>query len=86
MKSICEEKISAEVGLIHAEQISLYKFQQAQLKTKQVKQAIFNQWESMGFSKLKCKFKYGFFIVYQKKKKKKKKMKRKRNKNSISRF
>ena len=24
----------------------------------------------MGFSKLKCKFKYGFFIVYQKKKKK----------------
>ena len=25
----------------------------------------------MGFSKLKCKFKYGFFTVYQKKKKKK---------------
>ena len=71
MKSICEEKISAEVGLIHAEQISLYKFQQAQLKTKQVKQAIFNQWESMGFSKLKCKFKYGFSIVYQKERKEK---------------
>ena len=70
MKSICDEKISAEVGLIHAEQISLYKFQQAQLKTKQVKQAIFNQWESMGFSKLKCTFKYGFSIVYQKKKEK----------------
>ena len=26
MTSICEEKISAEVRLIHAEQISLYKF------------------------------------------------------------
>ena len=31
----------------------------------------------MGFSKLKCQFKYGFFIVYQKKKKKKKKWKEK---------
>ena len=44
MMSICEKKISAEVRVIHAEQITLYKFhrfkrkQWTQLKTKQVKQ------------------------------------------------
>ena len=43
MTSIFEKKISAEVRLIHVEQISSYKFhrfkkkQQTQLKTKQVK-------------------------------------------------
>ena len=53
MKSTCEKKISVEVRLIHAEQRSLYKFhrfkkkQQTQPKTKQVKQDILNQWESM---------------------------------------
>ena len=58
MTSIYEEKISAEVRLIHAEQISLYKFhrfkkkQQTQLNTKQVKKDILNQWETMGFPKL----------------------------------
>ena len=51
--------MSAEVRLIiHAEQISLYKFncfkkkQQTELKTKQIKQDILNQWESIGFPKL----------------------------------
>ena len=58
MTLICERKISAEVRLIHAEQISLYKFrrfqkkQEAQPKTKQVNQDVLNQWESMGFPKL----------------------------------
>ena len=57
MTSICEKEISAEVRLIRAEQMS-YKFhrfknkQFTQLKTKQVKQDILNQWESMGFTKL----------------------------------
>ena len=55
---IYEKKISAEVRLIHAEQISSYNFivlrkkQLTQLKIKQVEQDILNQWESMGFSKL----------------------------------
>ena len=58
MTEICEKKISAEIRLIHTEQISLNKFhrfkkkQLTQLKTKQVKQDIWNQWESMGFPKL----------------------------------
>ena len=49
MTSIDEKKISAEVWLIHAEQISLYnsivlrKKQWTQMKTKQLKQDIFNQ-------------------------------------------
>ena len=49
MTSICEKKISAEVRLIHAEQISLYNFiilrkkQWTQMKTKQLKQDILNQ-------------------------------------------
>ena len=66
MTSTSEKKIAAEVGLIHAEQISLYKFhrfkkkQQTQLKTKQVKQDMLNQWESMGFPKLHC----NDFIIY----------------------
>ena len=61
MTSICEKKMSAEVRLIHAKQISLYKFyrfkkkQQTQLKTKQVKQDILNEWESMGIPKLSTK-------------------------------
>ena len=65
------KKISAEVRLIHAEQISLYKFygfkkrQYTQLKTKQVIQDILNQWESMGLSKLHCN---GFIIYVFKKK------------------
>ena len=46
MTEICEKKISAEIRLIHTEQISLNKFhrfkkkQLTQLKTKQVKQDI----------------------------------------------
>ena len=58
MRSIREKKISLEVRLTYAEQISLYKFhrfkkkQKTQLKTKQVKQDILNQRESMGFPKL----------------------------------
>ena len=58
MTSNSEKKISAEVRLIHAEQMSLYDFivfkkkQQTQLKTKQAKQDISNQWESIGFPKL----------------------------------
>ena len=53
MRKICEKKISAEVRLIHEEQISLYKFhrfkkkQKTQLKTKQVRQDILNQWEAI---------------------------------------
>ena len=60
MTSIDEKKISAEVWLIHAEQISLYnsivlrKKQWTQMKTKQLKQDIFNQQESIGFPKLFC--------------------------------
>ena len=48
MTSICEKKISAEVRLIHAEQMSLYNFivlrkkQKTQLKTEQLKQNISN--------------------------------------------
>ena len=55
MTSICEKKISAEARIIHAEQISLYNFivlRKNKLKTKQVKQDILNQWESVGFPKL----------------------------------
>ena len=50
MTSMCGKKISAEVRLIHAEQIPLHHFivlrkkqQQTQLKNKQVKQNILNQ-------------------------------------------
>ena len=52
MTLICENKISAEVRLIHAEQISLYNFiilrkkQWTQMKTKQLKQDILNQQKS----------------------------------------
>ena len=48
MTSIYEKKISAEVRLIHAEQLSLYNFiilrkkQWTQMKTKQLKQDILN--------------------------------------------
>ena len=48
MTSICEKKISAEVRLIHAEQMSLYNFivltkkQWTQLGTDQLKQSISN--------------------------------------------
>ena len=58
MTSICEKKISAEVRLIHAEQMSLYNFKvlrknnRHSFKTKQVNQDILNQWECMGFPKL----------------------------------
>ena len=47
MTSICEKKISAEVRLIHAEQMPLYNFiilrkkQWTQMKTKQRKQELF---------------------------------------------
>ena len=49
MTSIYEKKISAEVRLIHVEQMSLYNFiilgkkQWTQMKTKQLKQNILNQ-------------------------------------------
>ena len=49
MTSIYEKKISAEVRLIHAEQLSLYNFmilrkkQWTQMKTKQLKQDFLNQ-------------------------------------------
>ena len=49
MTSVYEKKNSAEVPLIHAEQMSLYNFiilrkiQWAQPKTKQLKQDILNQ-------------------------------------------
>ena len=49
MTSIYEKKISTEVRLIHAEQMSLYNFvilrkkQWTQMKTKQLKQDILNQ-------------------------------------------
>ena len=49
MTSIYEKKISAEVQLIHIEQMSLYNFiilrkkQWTQMKTKQFKQDILNQ-------------------------------------------
>ena len=57
MTLICENKISAEVRLIHVGQLSLYNLSvlrtqlKTQMKTKQVKQDILNQWESMGFHK-----------------------------------
>ena len=60
MTSIYEKKISAEVRLIHAEQMSLYNFiilrkkQWTQMKTKQLRQDILNQQESISFSKLNC--------------------------------
>ena len=60
MMSIYEKKISAEVRIIHAEQMSLYnlivlmKTQQTQMKTKQLKQDILNKYESIGFRKLNC--------------------------------
>ena len=49
MTSVYEKKISAEVRLIHAEQMPLYNFiilrkkQWTQMKTKQLKQDILNQ-------------------------------------------
>ena len=49
MTSIYEKKISGEVRLIHAEQMSLYNFtilrkkQWTQMKTKKLKQDILNQ-------------------------------------------
>ena len=58
MTSIYEKIISAEVRLIYAEQMSLYNFiilrekQWTQMKTKQLKQGILNQQESIGFPKL----------------------------------
>ena len=58
MTSVYEKKMSAEVRLIHAEQMSLYDFiilsrkQLSQMKTKQLKQDILNQKESIGFPKL----------------------------------
>ena len=57
MTSICERNISGDVRIIHAEQISSHNFivlrkNKTQLKTKQVKQDILNQWEFMGFPKL----------------------------------
>ena len=56
--NLWKKKNSTEVRLTHAEEMPLYNFivlrrkQQTQLKTKQLKQNILNQWESMGFSKL----------------------------------
>ena len=60
MTSISKKKISAEIQLIHAEQISLFNFtvlrkNNTQLRAKQVKQDILNQWESTGFPKL-CEY------------------------------
>ena len=53
MTSICEKNISAEVRLIHVEQVSLYIFIVLRKNNRQqLKQDILNQWESMGFSKL----------------------------------
>ena len=58
MTSVYEKKMSAEVRLIHAEQMSLYDFiilrrkQLSQMKTKQLKQDILNQKEAIGFPKL----------------------------------
>ena len=53
MMSICEKNISAEVRLIHVEQVSLYIFIVLRKNNRQqLKQDILNQWESMGFSKL----------------------------------
>ena len=60
MMSIYEKKISGKARLIHAEQISLYNFiilrkkQWTQMKIKQLKQDILNQWESIGFPKPVC--------------------------------
>ena len=52
MMSICEKKNSAEVRLIHAEQISLYKCHRFEKSNRQFKQNILSHWESMGFPKL----------------------------------
>ena len=55
MTSICEKKSSAQVWLIHAELMSLqnliilWKKEQTQLKTKQLKQNIFKSMEIYGF-------------------------------------
>ena len=55
MTSICEKKMSAEVQLIHAEEICLLNFiifwkkDHTQLKTKQLKQNIFRSMEIYGF-------------------------------------
>ena len=62
MTSIYEKKNLAKVQLIHAEQMSLYNFiilrkkQWTQMKTKQLKQDILNQYESIGFPKLNTFF------------------------------
>ena len=62
MTSIYEKKNLATVQLIHAEQMSLYNFiilrkkQWTQMKTKQFKQDILNQYESIGFPKLNTFF------------------------------
>ena len=54
--SSCEKKISAEVRLIHAEQMSFTEFRHfmkkeyTQLKTKQLKQSIFKSTGIYGFS------------------------------------
>ena len=56
MTSIYEKKISAEVRRTHADQMSLYNFITLRKKqwthTKQLKQDILNQQESIGFPKL----------------------------------
>ena len=60
MTSISEKKIAAEVRLIQAEQISLHSFIVLRKKNRhswrlnKSKQDNLNQWESMGFPKLKC--------------------------------
>ena len=60
MTSIYEKNISAEVRLTHADQMSLYNFiilrkkQWTQMKTKQLRQDILNQQESISFSNLNC--------------------------------
>ena len=70
MMSIYEKKVSTEAQcmmsiyekLIHAEQMSLYNFiilrkkQWTHMKTKQLKQDILNQKESIGFPKLDYSF------------------------------
>ena len=61
MTSICWKKISTEVRLIHAHQMSLYNLiilrkQWTQMKAKQLKQGLLNQYESLGFPKLYCRF------------------------------
>ena len=62
MTSIYEKKNLGKVQLIHAEQMALYNFiilrkkQWTQMKTKQLKQDILNQYESIGFPKLNTFF------------------------------